>query len=145
MTRPIWWSPLKVPCISPPWGYISAISLDTGEIVWSRPLGTGYDTGPLGIPTFLKIPAGTPNLGGPLVTASGLTFIGATQDNFLRAFETESGRLVWEARLPAGPQAGPMTYEHKGRQYVAITATGHARFETTPGDYLKVYALPEDQ
>lgn len=145
VTRPIWWSPLKVPCISPPWGYISAISLDTGEIVWSRPLGTGYDTGPLGIPTFLKIPTGTPNLGGPLVTAGGLTFIGATQDNFLRAFETESGRLVWEARLPAGPQAGPMTYEHEGRQYVAVTATGHARFETTPGDYLKVYALPEDQ
>ena len=145
VTRPIWWSPLKVPCISPPWGYISAISLDTGEIAWSRPLGTGFDTGPLGIPTFLKIPTGTPNLGGPLVTAGGLTFIGATQDNFLRAFETESGRLVWEARLPAGPQAGPMTYEHKGRQYVAITATGHARFETTPGDYLKVYALPEEQ
>ena len=145
VTRPIWWSPLKVPCISPPWGYISAISLDTGDLVWSRPLGTGFDTGPLGIPTFLKIPTGTPNLGGPLVTAGGLTFIGAAQDNFLRAFETESGRLVWEARLPAGPQAGPMTYEHQGRQYVAITATGHARFETTPGDYLKVYALPEGQ
>ena len=143
VTRPIWWSPLKVPCISPPWGYITAISLDTGEIVWTRPLGTGFDTGPLGIPTFLKIPTGTPNLGGPLVTAGGLTFIGAAQDNFLRAFETETGKLVWEARLPAGPQAGPMTYEHEGRQYVAVSATGHARFETTPGDYLKVYALPD--
>ncbi|MFN4183378.1 MAG: pyrroloquinoline quinone-dependent dehydrogenase [Hyphomonas sp.] len=144
VTRPIWWSPLKVPCISPPWGYIAATSIDTGEIVWSKPLGTGFDTGPFGIPTFLKIATGTPNLGGPLVTAGGLTFIGATQDNFLRAFETETGRLVWEARLPAGPQAGPMTYEHEGRQYIAVTATGHARFETTPGDYLKVYALTQD-
>jgi quinoprotein glucose dehydrogenase len=143
VTRPIWWSALKVPCIAPPWGYISATSIDTGEIVWSRPLGTGFDSGPLGIPTFLKIATGTPNLGGPLVTAGGLTFIGAAQDDFLRAFETATGRLLWEARLPAGPQAGPMTYEHEGRQYVAVTATGHARFETTPGDYLKVYALPE--
>lgn len=143
VTRPIWWSALKVPCISPPWGYISATSIDTGELVWSRPLGTGFDTGPLGIPTFLKITTGTPNLGGPLVTAGGLTFIGAAQDDFLRAFETATGRLVWEARLPAGPQAGPMTYEHEGRQYIAISATGHARFETTPGDFLKVYALPD--
>ncbi|MFN3313869.1 MAG: PQQ-binding-like beta-propeller repeat protein [Hyphomonas sp.] len=143
VTRPIWWSPLRVPCIAPPWGYISATNIDTGELVWSKPLGTGFDTGPLGIPTFLKIATGTPNLGGPLVTAGGLTFIGATQDNFLRAFETGTGRLIWEARLPAGPQAGPMTYEHNGRQYIAVTATGHARFETTPGDYLKVFALPE--
>ncbi|MFN3932976.1 MAG: membrane-bound PQQ-dependent dehydrogenase, glucose/quinate/shikimate family [Brevundimonas sp.] len=143
VTRPIWWSALKVPCIAPPWGYISATSIDTGKVVWSRPLGTGFDSGPLGIPTFLKIATGTPNLGGPLVTAGGLTFIGAAQDDFLRAFETSTGRLLWEARLPAGAQAGPMTYEHQGRQYVAVTATGHARFETTPGDYLRVYALPE--
>ena len=142
VTRPIWWSPLKVPCLSPPWGYITATHIDTGEIVWSRPLGTGFDVGPLGLPTFLKIALGTPNLGGPLVTAGGLTFIGAAQDDFLRAFETETGRLVWEARLPAGPQAGAMTYEHEGRQYVAITATGHGRFETTPGDYLQVFSLP---
>lgn len=143
VTRPIWWSPLKVPCISPPWGYLSAIHLDTGELVWSQPLGTGFDVGPLGLRTFLKIAVGTPNLGGPLVTAGGLTFIGAAQDNYLRAFETATGRLLWQARLPAGPQAGPMTYEHQGRQYVAVTATGHARFETTAGDYLKVYALPD--
>lgn len=143
VTRPIWWSALKVPCIAPPWGYLSAISIDTGEIVWSQPLGTGFDVGPLGMPAFLKIAMGTPNLGGPLLTAGGLTFIGAAQDDFLRAFETDTGRLLWQARLPAGPQAGPMTYEHQGRQYVAVTAAGHARFETTPGDYLKAFALPE--
>jgi quinoprotein glucose dehydrogenase len=142
VTRPIWWSPLRVPCLAPPWGFIAATHIDTGEIVWSQPLGTGYDAGPLGIPTRLKIVTGSPNLGGPLVTAGGLTFIGAAQDDFLRAFETATGKLLWQARLPAGGQAGPMTYEHEGRQYIAISATGHARFETTPGDYLKVFALP---
>jgi quinoprotein glucose dehydrogenase len=145
VTRPIWWSALRIPCIAPPWGFIAATHIDTGEIVWSQPFGTGYDSGPLGIPTRLKIATGTPNLGGPLVTAGGLTIIGATQDDFLRVFETATGRLLWQARLPAGAQAGPMTYEHQGRQYIAISATGHARFETTPGDYLKVYALPANK
>ncbi len=143
VTRPMWMSKLGIPCISPPWGYITATNIDTGEIVWTQPLGTGYDVGPLGIPTRLKLVTGTPNLGGALVTAGGVTFIGAAQDDFLRAFETATGKLLWQARLPAGAQAGPMTYEHEGRQYVAISATGHARFETTPGDYLKVYALPQ--
>lgn len=142
ITRPVWLSWLDIPCISPPWGFITATDIDTGEIVWSHPFGTGYDVGPLGIPTRLKIAVGTPNLGGPLVTAGGLTFIGATQDDFLRAYETATGRLLWQARLPAGPQAGAMTYEHEGRQYVAISATGHAQMQTTQGDYLKVYALP---
>jgi quinoprotein glucose dehydrogenase len=141
VTRPMWLSALNVPCLAPPWGYIAAANVDTGELVWAQPLGTGFDTGPLGIPTRLKIVMGTPNLGGPLVTAGGLTFIAAAQDNFLRAFETASGRLIWQARLPAGGQAGAMTYEHRGKQYIAITATGHARFETKLGDYLKVFAI----
>lgn len=139
--RPIWLSPLDVPCIAPPWGYLAATDLVSGRLLWAQPLGTGFDTGPLGIPTRLRIPSGTPNIGGPLVTASGLTFIAAAQDNYLRAFETETGRLVWSSRLPAGGQATPMTYMHQGRQYVAIVATGHARLETTTGDHLVVYAL----
>lgn len=143
VNRPMWLSILNVPCLAPPWGFIAATNIDTGELVWSKPLGTGFDAGPLGIPTRVKITMGTANLGGPLMTAGGLTFIAAAQDNFLRAFETETGRLLWEARLPAGGQAGAMSYEHAGRQYVAITATGHARFETTLGDYLKVYALDD--
>lgn len=145
VTRPMWLSLFDVPCIAPPWGYITATNIDTGELVWSQPLGTGYDMGPLGIPTRLKIVMGTPNLGGPLMTAGGLTIIAAAQDNYLRAFETATGRLLWEARLPAGGQAGPMTYEHNGRQYIAMTATGHARLETKVGDFLAVYALPPTQ
>jgi quinoprotein glucose dehydrogenase len=142
VNRPMWLSALNVPCLAPPWGFIAATNIDTGELVWAKPLGTGFDSGPMGIPTRVKIAMGTANLGGPLTTAGGLTFIAAAQDNFLRAFETATGRLVWQARLPAGGQAGPMTYEHNGRQYIAITATGHARFETTQGDFLKVFALP---
>jgi quinoprotein glucose dehydrogenase len=141
VTRPMWLSGLDIPCMAPPWGYIAATNIDTGELVWAQPLGTGFDTGPLGIPTRLKIVMGTPNLGGPLVTAGGLTFIAAAQDNYFRAFETATGRLLWQARLPAGGQAGAMAYEHEGRQYVAISATGHARFETRPGDSLVVYAI----
>jgi quinoprotein glucose dehydrogenase len=139
--RPIWVSPLNVPCISPPWGYLAATDLESGRLLWSRPLGTGYDTGPLGMSTRLRVPIGTPNIGGAVVTASGLTFIAAAQDNYLRAYETTSGRLLWSARLPAGGQAGPMTYMHNGKQYVAISATGHARLETAAGDSLVVYTL----
>lgn len=141
--RPMWLSPLGVPCVSPPWGYIAAVDLDSGELAWSRPLGTGFDMGPLGVPTRLRIQIGTPNIGGPLTTAGGLTFIAAAQDQYLRAFETATGRLLWTGRLPAGGQAGPMTYMHHGRQYVAISATGHARLETKVGDTLMVYALEE--
>lgn len=140
--RPIWLSALDVPCVAPPWGFVAATDMDTGELLWSRPLGTGFDTGPLTLPTFLKVVLGTANIGGPLVTATGLTFIAASQDNWLRAFETETGRLVWEGRLPAGAQASPMSYEWEGRQYVVITATGHERLMTTTGDYIVAFALP---
>lgn len=141
--RPIWRSPLGVPCNSPPWGYLAATDLRTGQLLWHQPLGTGFDSGPLGIPTRLKIRIGTPTAGGPIATRSGVTFIAAAQDNYLRAFETRSGRLLWEARLPAGAQATPMTYVHDGRQYVAIAAGGHARMETDLGDSLVVFALPQ--
>ena len=141
--RPIWLSPLGVPCNSPPWGYLSATDLRTGELLWSQPIGTGYDSGPLGIPSRLKITIGTASIGGSVNTRSGLTFIGSAQDNYLRAFDTRSGELLWDARLPASPQASPMTYMHEGRQYVAVAAGGHARLETTLGDHLIVFALPQ--
>ena len=86
---------------------------------------------------------GTPNLGGPLVTASGLVMIGAASDNYLRAFDVETGELLWKGRLPAGPQATPMTYAVGGRQYVVIAAGGHGRMGTTLGDSLVAFALPE--
>lgn len=141
VTRPIWFSALQMPCTAPPWGYLAATDLSTGALLWSQPLGTGTDTGPFGLPTGVKVAIGTANIGGPLVTATGLTFIAAAQDNFLRAYETATGRLLWQGRLPAGGQASPMSYVHEGRQYVVITATGHDRLETELGDYILAFAL----
>lgn len=143
VVRPIWLSVLGVPCNTPPWGFLSATDLATGQLAWSQPLGTGFDAGPLNIPMRLRIPLGTPNIGGAVTTASGLTFIAAAQDDYLRAFETATGRLLWSGRLPAGGQASAMTYMHRGRQYVAIGATGHRQLKTTAGDALVVYALPK--
>ena len=142
VTRPMWLSVLDAPCIAPPWGFVAATDLASGALLWSHPLGTGFDAGPLGLPTFLRIPLGTINLGGPLVTGSGVTFIAAAQDNYLRAFETETGRLIWSSRLPAGGQASPMTYVHEGRQYVVMVAAGHSQLETTAGDYIVAFSHP---
>lgn len=143
VTRPMWLSILGAPCIAPPWGYLAATDLHSGRLMWSQPLGTGFDTGPSGLPTFLRVPLGTVNLGGALTTASGLVFIAAAQDNFIRAFETETGRLLWTARLPAGGQASPMTFIHEDKQYVVIVAAGHQRLETTVGDYVVAFSLAD--
>ncbi|APX23620.1 MAG: pyrroloquinoline quinone-dependent dehydrogenase [Rhodobacteraceae bacterium] len=141
ITRPTWLSALGMPCIAPPWGMINATDLATGELLWSKPLGTGYDSGPMGMPSRVKVPLGTANLGGPLMTSSGLTFIAAAQDNFLRAYGTESGQLLWQGRLPAGGQSSPMSYVHEGRQYVVQGAAGHSMLKTEIGDYVIGYAL----
>lgn len=133
-------SPIGAPCNAPPWGMIHAIDMRTGEIIWEKPFGTGEDIMPLG---RYIIPDGVPNLGGPLVTASGLIFIGATMDNYLRAFDIETGAELWRGRLPAGGQATPMTYVWEGRQYVVIAAGGYSKVGTTLGDYVIAYALPE--
>jgi quinoprotein glucose dehydrogenase len=96
------------------------------------------DISPVPIPWKL----GVPNLGGPLVTASGLIFIGATMDDYLRAFDLETGEEIWKARLPAGGQATPMSYAAGGRQYVVIAAGGNGGGGTTPGDSILAFALP---
>ncbi|NYS78338.1 MULTISPECIES: membrane-bound PQQ-dependent dehydrogenase, glucose/quinate/shikimate family [Halomonadaceae] len=141
--RGAWLSPIDMPCTAPPWGFISATDLNSGEIVWSRPLGTSVDQGPFGIPSRLKMTVGAPTSGGPVATRGGMTFIGATMDDYLRGFDSANGRMVWEQRLPAGGQATPMTYMHEGRQYVVIAAGGSFQAQTTLGDSVVAYALPE--
>jgi quinoprotein glucose dehydrogenase len=138
MKRETLLSPIGLPCTAPPWGIIAGVDLATGEIVWRKTLGTTEDLSP-----GPGIKLGTPNLGGPVVTAGGLVFIGATMDNYLRAFNLENGEEMWKGRLPAGGQATPMTYEWEGRQYVVIFAGGYSRIETKLGDYLVAYSLPE--
>ncbi len=133
-------SPLGLPCNAPPWGTLAAVDLKTKKLVWEKPLGTTRDHAPLGI----AVP-GVFNLGGAVVTKGGVTFIAATIDNYLRAFDTMNGKLLWEGRLPAGGQANPMTYtsSRNGKQYVVIAAGGHGFMGTTPGDYVIAYALPD--
>lgn len=138
-----WMSPLKTPCIAPPWGYISGTDLRTQEVIWSRPLGTGYDAGPMGIHSKVKLEMGTPNNSGSLTTAGGMTFIGAALDLFMRGYNTETGDLVWEVRLPAGAQANPMSYEINGRQYIVAAVGGHQRMDTKLGDSVIAWALPQ--
>jgi quinoprotein glucose dehydrogenase len=138
MRREMLASPLGLPCNPPPWGTLAAIDLASGDIRWQVPLGTVRDLAPIPIPWR----AGTPNLGGPLVTGSGLVFIGAAMDDYLRAFDVETGEELWKARLPAGGQATPMTYRSGGRQYVVIAAGGHGRAGTRLGDAIVAFALP---
>ena len=129
-----------LPCNKPPWGQLHAIDMRTGRVLWEVPLGTTRDLAP-GSQLILK-GTGTPNFGGPITTASGLVFIGAAMDNYLRAFEGVSGKELWRGRLPAGGQATPMTYVWQGRQYVVIAAGGHAKSDTKRGDQIVAFALP---
>jgi quinoprotein glucose dehydrogenase len=139
-------SPLFVPCQQPPFGMLAGVNLATGKLLWTRPFGTARDSGPLGIPTGLSITLGTPNTGGALSTRSGLVFVAATQDRYLRAFAAETGRLLWEERLPAGAQATPMSFVSKqsGRQFIVVAAGGSPSLMTKIGDYLIAYALPKN-
>lgn len=107
------------------------MSLATGGILWNVPLGTMGDAPGLG----------SPNLGGPITTASGIVFIGATIDRAFRAFDVETGRELWKTPLPAGARATPMTYEAGGRQYVVIAAGGGGPFGA--GDAIIAFALPK--
>jgi quinoprotein glucose dehydrogenase len=88
---------------------------------------------------------GVPNIGGAVATRGGVFFIGSSQDKYLRAYETATGRELWRTRLPAGGQATPMAYwsNGSGREFVLIAAGGHGGLLTTPGDYIMAYALPK--
>jgi quinoprotein glucose dehydrogenase len=140
MKRDLVFSPLSLPCNAPPFGVLHAVDLSDGSIAWEATLGTVEDLAPVPIP--LKL--GTPSFGGPLVMKSGLLFIGAAMDNYLRAFNAKTGEELWKGRLPAGGQATPMSYEWEGRQYVVIAAGGHSRSTTTLGDSVIGFALPEE-
>jgi quinoprotein glucose dehydrogenase len=130
MRRRLILGPAGLPCTPPPFGSLVAVDLNTGGIAWNVPLGTMGETPNLG----------SPNLGGPIVTASGVVFIGATLDRAIRAFDVETGRELWKAPLPAGARATPMTYEAGGRQFVVIAAGGGGPFGV--GDAIVAFALP---
>ena len=121
-----------LPCNPPPWGTVAAVDLFSGKKVWDVPLGSwipGMNTG-------------TITLGGPMVSAGGLVFTAAAMDNYLRAFDSETGKELWKFELPAGGQATPMTYTLKGKQFLVIAAGGHGKLGTKQGDYVIAFTLP---
>jgi quinoprotein glucose dehydrogenase len=132
-------SPLGLPCVKPPWGTLAAVDMATGEIRWQIPLGTTRDQTPL--PFGFNL--GMPNMGGPLILENGLVFIAAALDDYLRAFDIETGVELWRGRLPAGGQATPMTYQVNGRQYIVIAAGGHGNMGSNRGDYVVAFALTD--
>ncbi|MBV8773255.1 MAG: pyrroloquinoline quinone-dependent dehydrogenase [Deltaproteobacteria bacterium] len=125
-------SPTGLPCNPPPWGTVTAVDLFSAKKAWEVPLGTYLP----------EMNTGTISLGGPMVTAGGLVFTAAAMDNYLRAFDSESGEERWKYQLPAGGQATPMTYIFGGKQFLVISAGGHGKLDTKLGDYVMAFTLP---
>ncbi|MEP7272060.1 MAG: pyrroloquinoline quinone-dependent dehydrogenase [Acidobacteriota bacterium] len=132
-------APSGIPCAPPPWGRLSAVDLATGKLRWESPLGMIPQLAMLG---SKATEFGSFNLGGSMVTAGDLVFIAAAMDEKLRAFDVESGKIVWEGSIPASAQAAPMTYAVGGKQFIVICAGGHGKLGTKRGDHVIAFALP---
>ncbi|MFT6433610.1 MAG: quinoprotein glucose dehydrogenase [Candidatus Azotimanducaceae bacterium] len=138
MRRELILSPIGIPCSAPPWGWLKAVDMTSGEILWQVPHGTIEDIAPAMVP---NLELGVPGIGGPITTAGDLIFIAAAMDDYLRAFDISNGAELWRGRLPAGGQATPMTYAINGKQYVVIAAGGHRSAGTNMGDYVIAFSL----
>jgi glucose dehydrogenase len=126
------------PCQQPPWGQLWAINANTGEVAWKIPFGTIPELDAKGIHD-----TGSLNFGGPISTAGGLLFIAASNDQIFHAFDSKTGKLLWQTKMDTGSYTVPMTYKGKnGKQYVVTIASGGSFFDTTAGDSVVAYALP---
>lgn len=142
MRRRILLSPSRVPCTPPPFGSLVAVDLTTGERLWDVPLGTPARLMPPEAADQIPVEWGSPNLGGPVATAGGLVFIGATLDRWLRAFDIETGEELWRGPLPESGKATPAGYQlASGEQFVAISVGGGDVFGV--GDYVVAFRLPK--
>lgn len=138
MRRELLLSPIGIPCTAPPWGWLKAVDMSSGEILWEVPHGTIEDLAPAIVP---NLEFGVPGIGGPITTAGDLIFIAAAMDDYLRAYDINTGEALWQGRLPAGGQATPMTYTIDGKQFVVIAAGGHRGAGTNMGDYVVAFSL----
>ena len=131
------WDERQWPCQKPPWGTLNAIDVNKGEIAWKVPLG---------IVEGLEPNSGTPNLGGSIVTAGGIVFIGATNDSRFRGFDARTGELLWTVSLEANAHATPITYigRKTGKQFVVIAAGGGGYFGGKTSDAVVAFALPDE-
>jgi quinoprotein glucose dehydrogenase len=133
-------SPLMAPCVPPPWAELVAVDMAEGTIKWRVPLGTLASLAP----GSLALPFGTAIAGGPIVTAGGLVFIGATMDERFRAYDIETGEELWSVKMPTAAMATPMTYEAGGKQYVVVASGGHMwAYPQKVSDHLVAFALPD--
>lgn len=137
-------TPSKLPGHPPPWGKLAAVDLVSGKIRWEIPFGDPLEWHPLGGKLSEAGVKGMPNAGGPILTASGLIFIGANMDQRFRAYDAETGRELWRAELPRAAMATPMTYLGRDqKQYVVVAAGGHGKAGTPLGDYVVAFRLNE--
>jgi glucose dehydrogenase len=141
--NPPFMSPLFVPCNKPPFGKIVAIDMKTRKVAWQHPLGTTRNSGPFGMSLGVPLPMGVPALAGTLVTGGNLTIYSGSQDGYLRAYSTTSGKELWRKALPLGSNATPMTYlaPKSGRQIILVSAGG-AVGTTQVGTKMIAFALP---
>jgi quinate dehydrogenase (quinone) len=148
-------SPLSVPCLQPPYSRIAVVDLQTRKVVWSKPNGVASEMGPLGLRSHLPIPMGVPSSGGALVTGGGVIFFGGTMDNYLRAFDEKTGKVLWSRRLPETGQSTPMSYlSPKSKRQIIVMAVPNRQRQlgmTTDepadvepeGGHIIAYALPQ--
>ena len=134
-------SPIGVPCTEPPWGTLDAVDLEAGEVLWSVPMGTTRDMAPFPF-WWIK---GLPGFAAPMLTDTGLIFVGISNEHVLRAFDLRTGEELWHADLPTAANALPLTYQvsSTGKQYVVVAAGGHWAGGSPPGDYILAFALPD--
>ncbi|MEO7775319.1 MAG: PQQ-binding-like beta-propeller repeat protein [Steroidobacteraceae bacterium] len=130
-----------MPCVRPPWGSLMSVDLQKHSVVWQIPLGTSGELLPAFLPTRNF---GSPNSGGPMVTAGGLIFVAATPDRYLRAFDVDTGKNLWQSTLPAAGNSTPISYRAGSdqRQYVVVTAGGNPAQGNAASDQMLAFALP---
>jgi quinoprotein glucose dehydrogenase len=143
MRRRLLVGPSGLPCTPPPWGTLVAVDLKSGGILWEVPLGAFTQPFAPELAAQIKPEWGSPNLGGPIVTAGGIVFIGAALDSSLHAFDIETGRELWRGTLPASARATPMSYQlASGEQFVVIAVGGNDVWGA--GDYLVAFRVPSN-
>jgi quinoprotein glucose dehydrogenase len=133
--------PEGYPAIAPPWGTLNAINLNTGEYLWKIPFGEYPELAAAGVRD-----TGSENYGGPVVTAGGLLFIGASNfDKKFRAYDSSTGALLWETTLPFSGNATPATYSINGRQFIVVAAGGGKDRKSKSGGVYVAFSLPSEE